>query len=50
MFTLLLFFIIGQTLNLGIYYWIIWGLSILFWAICFVCKMLKLIIDVKEEQ
>lgn len=50
MFTLLLFFIIGQALNLGIAYWIIWGLNTLCWTISFICKILKLILDIKEEQ
>ena len=50
MFTILLFFIIGQLLKVGTAYWIVWGLSILFWTINLICKTVQFLLKVKEEQ
>ena len=50
MLSILLFFIIGQSLNIGISYWIIWGIYIVFWTIKLIFNLLKVVLEIKEEQ
>lgn len=45
MLTILLFFIIGQTLNIGVAYWVIWSVYIFLWIISTIFKILKIMID-----